>query len=66
MVNLSRREADLAITVSAPETQRLRAERLSDYRLSLVASREWIARNGAPPGFEALKEVADDRLHPGP
>jgi len=57
VVNLSRREADLAITVSAPETQRLRAERLSDYRLSLVASREWIARNGAPPGFEALKEV---------
>ena len=55
VVNLSRREADLAITVSAPETQRLRAERLSDYHLSLAASRDWLARHGAPEGPEALK-----------
>lgn len=48
VVNLSRREADLAIAVSRPETDRLRAEKLSDYRLSLAASSDWIARHGAP------------------
>lgn len=55
VVNLSRREADLAITVSAPETQRLRAEKLSDYRLSLGASRDWLAEHGAPASVEALQ-----------
>jgi DNA-binding transcriptional LysR family regulator len=55
VVNLSRREADLAITVSPPETQRLRAERLSDYRLSLAASRDWLATHPPPTGPEALK-----------
>jgi DNA-binding transcriptional LysR family regulator len=55
VVNLSRREADLAITVSAPDTQRLRAEKLSDYRLSLAASRDWLARHGAPDSVEALR-----------
>ena len=55
VVNLSRREADLAITVSAPETQRLRAEKLSDYRLSLAASRGWLERHGTPASVEALK-----------
>ncbi len=55
VVNLSRREADLAITVSAPETQRLRAEKLSDYRLSLAASRGWLARHGAPGDLDAIK-----------
>ena len=54
VVNLSRREADLAITVSAPATQRLRAEKLSDYRLSLAASRGWLACNGVPETAEAL------------
>ncbi|NKX46128.1 LysR family transcriptional regulator [Roseicyclus persicicus] len=55
VVNLSRREADLAITVSPPATQRLRAEKLSDYHLSLAASRDWLAAHGAPDGPEALK-----------
>jgi DNA-binding transcriptional LysR family regulator len=55
VVNLSRREADLAITVSAPATQRLRAEKLSDYRLSLAASRDWLAANGPPDSPDALK-----------
>jgi len=55
VVNLSRREADLAITVSAPETQRLRAEKLSDYRLSLAASRGWLAEHGAPASVESLQ-----------
>lgn len=55
VVNLSRREADLAITVSQPATQRLRSEKLSDYHLSLAASADWLARHGAPDSPEALK-----------
>ncbi len=54
-MNLSRREADLAITVSAPATQRLSAEQLSDYRLSLAASRDWLVQNGTPDSPEALR-----------
>lgn len=54
VVNLSRREADLAIAVSRPKTDRLRSERLSDYRLSLAASRDWLAQNGAPQRLEDL------------
>jgi DNA-binding transcriptional LysR family regulator len=58
VVNLSRREADLAITVSPPATQRLQAELLSDYHLSLAASRRWLAEHGAPIGPEALRDAA--------
>ena len=57
VVNLSRREADLAITVSPPGTQRLHAEKLSDYHLSLAASRDWLARHGTPGSVEALKDA---------
>lgn len=55
VVNLSRREADLAIAVSRPETDRLQAEALSPYRLSLAASRSWLAKNGAPASVADLK-----------
>ncbi|MBY6200477.1 LysR family transcriptional regulator [Maritalea mobilis] len=55
VVNLSRREADLAIAVSRPKTDRLRAEALSEYRLSLAASDDWIARHGAPTSPADLK-----------
>ncbi|UWQ94340.1 LysR family transcriptional regulator [Rhodobacteraceae bacterium M385] len=55
IVNLSRREADLAITVSRPKTDRLEGERLSDYKLSLAASRTWLAENGAPTSLGDIK-----------
>jgi DNA-binding transcriptional LysR family regulator len=55
VVNLSRREADFAIAVSRPKTDRLRAEALSDYRLSLAASNTWIAEHGAPRSLADLK-----------
>ena len=54
-MNLSRREADLAIAVSPPKTDRLSAERLADYRLSLAASRDYLARVGAPTSRADLK-----------
>ncbi|MFB2531888.1 LysR family transcriptional regulator [Paracoccus sp. p4-l81] len=43
--NLSRREADLAITVSPPKAGRLTVQRLTDYRLHLAADRDWLARH---------------------
>ncbi|WP_224814600.1 LysR family transcriptional regulator [Hasllibacter sp. MH4015] len=57
IVNLSRREADLAISVSRPQTDKLLAEKLGDYRLSLAASKDWLARNGAPRGVADLRDA---------
>lgn len=45
--NLSKREADLAIGVSRPEAGRLRVQKLSDYRLHIAASADYLA--SAPP-----------------
>ena len=43
--NLSKREADMAIGVSRPETGRLTVQKLTDYRLHLAASRDYLARH---------------------
>lgn len=45
--NLSRREADLAIGVSAPQSGRLLVQRITDYKLHLAASEGYLAEN--PP-----------------
>ena len=42
--NLSKREADMAIAVSRPEAGRLTVQKLTDYRLHLAASREYLAK----------------------
>ncbi|EEX16178.1 transcriptional regulator, LysR family [Citreicella sp. SE45] len=47
IVNLSRREADLAIGVSAPTAGRLVVQKLADYKLHLAASEDYLARH--PP-----------------
>ncbi|NLC22036.1 MAG: LysR family transcriptional regulator, partial [Halomonadaceae bacterium] len=46
VVNLSRHEADLAITVERPASQGLVTSRLCDYRLRLYASQAYLARHG--------------------
>ncbi len=43
LFNLSRREADMAIGVSRPRTGRLTVQKLTDYHLSLAASRDFLA-----------------------
>ena len=48
MVNLSRHEADLAITVERPSSAGLVVSRLCDYALRLYASRDYLRRHGAP------------------
>ena len=45
--DLGRREADLAVTVSAPKAGRLMVRKLCDYGLSLAAHRDYLAT--APP-----------------
>ncbi|MAU43523.1 MAG: LysR family transcriptional regulator [Yangia sp.] len=47
IVNLSRREADLAIGVSAPTAGRLVVQKLADYKLHLAASKDYLERH--PP-----------------
>lgn len=44
--NLSRREADLAIGVSAPTSGRLMVQRITDYKLHLAAAESYLARSG--------------------
>jgi len=53
--NLSKREADMAITVSPPTAGRLTSQKLTEYHLHLMASRDYLAK--APPlnGVEDLK-----------
>lgn len=43
--NLSKREADMAIAVSRPETGRLTVQKLTDYRLHLAGSRSYLDAN---------------------
>lgn len=46
--SLSRREADIAITVERPTEGRLVAAKLVDYTLGLYAARAYVERNGLP------------------
>ncbi len=55
--NLSKREADMAITVSPPETGRLTVQKLTDYHLHLAASRKYLEMH--PP----IRSRADLRGH---
>jgi DNA-binding transcriptional LysR family regulator len=54
--NLSKREADLAIGVSRPEAGRLTVQKLTDYRLHLAASRDYLSSH-------PLADPADLRRH---
>ncbi len=55
VVNLSRREADMAITVSPPATGRLTVQKIADYQLHLAT------RADAPP-LQTLAEVKGRRI----
>ncbi len=47
VVNLSKREADMAIAVSPPDAGRLSVQKVTDYRLHLAASDTYLSRH--PP-----------------
>lgn len=57
--SLSRREADIAITVERPEQGRLIARRLVDYTLALFAHRSYLEAHGTP---QTIEELSNHRL----
>ncbi|MCW1917555.1 LysR family transcriptional regulator [Rhodobacter sp. KR11] len=54
--NLSKREADMAVAVSRPEAGRLTVQKLTDYRLHLAASRDYLAGHAPILAREDLKD----------
>lgn len=57
--SLSRREADIAVTLERPREGRLVARKLVDYTLGLYAARRYLQRNGRP---RTADELPDHRL----
>lgn len=55
VINLSRREADMAVTVSAPTAGKLLVQKICDYRLHLVASRHYLKSHPPITKLEDLK-----------
>ncbi len=53
--NLSKREADLAVAVSRPETGRVTVQKIADYHLHLAASRAYLVQRGTPKGRGDLR-----------
>jgi DNA-binding transcriptional LysR family regulator len=54
--SLTKREADLAITIERPRESRLSVRKLTDYRLRFYASRAYLAQHGTPTELEQLKK----------
>ncbi len=57
--NLSKREADMAITVSPPQTGRLTVQKLTDYHLHLAATQSYLDRH---PPIRGRNDLAEHRL----
>ncbi len=57
VVNLSKREADMAIAVSPPTAGRLSVQKVTDYRLHLAASESYLAQH------DPIRSRADLRGH---
>lgn len=55
-VSLTKREADLAVTLARPPQDRLIARKLADYRLGLYASAAHLEREGAVKDLRELPE----------
>lgn len=56
-VSLSKREADVAITVSAPTTGRLKFRKICDYTLHLYGTEEYLSKFDAITKIEHLKRM---------
>jgi DNA-binding transcriptional LysR family regulator len=53
--SLSKREADLAITIERPDEGRLAVRKLIDYSLHFYAAKRYLAERGSPQGLEDLQ-----------
>ena len=58
-VNLSKREADLAISIERPQTGAYVVSKLSDYRLQLYATREYLINS---PTISSLSDLPKHRF----
>jgi DNA-binding transcriptional LysR family regulator len=56
---LARREVDIVVVLDKPEAGRFFARKLTDYSLGIYASRDYLARQGAPSG---VADLASRRL----
>ncbi|MBT0956451.1 LysR family transcriptional regulator [Alphaproteobacteria bacterium KMM 3653] len=56
--NLTKREADIAISVSPPSAGRLSVEKITDYQLVLAASRQYLRHNA----IERLEDLKSQRI----
>ena len=54
--SLSKREADIAITIDRPDAGRLAVRKLVDYTLRFYAAKSYLARHGAPASLDALRD----------
>ncbi len=57
--NLSKREADMAVTVSPPQAGRLTVQRITDYHLHLAASEVYLKTH---PKITKLADLKDHRM----
>jgi DNA-binding transcriptional LysR family regulator len=57
-VSLSKREADIAVTLASPPTGRLFVQKLTNYRLGLYASKSYLE------SASSIETLDDLRLHP--
>ena len=55
--SLTKREADIAIAVSAPTSGRLKFRKISDYTLHLYGTREYLAKNPEIRSIDDLKKI---------
>lgn len=58
-ISLSKREADLVISVSPPKSGRLTTRKLVDFQLGLFAARDYLAQT---PIIETINDLADHRF----
>lgn len=56
VLNLSKREADMAVTVSPPQAGRLVVQKVTDYQLHLAATKAYIAAHPDLRRFEQIKQ----------
>lgn len=57
--SLSRREADIAVSLTQPSEGRLHSRKLTDYELGLYASQDYLAKN---PAIETAADVPSHRF----
>jgi DNA-binding transcriptional LysR family regulator len=59
VVNLNRREADMAITVSPPTAGRFHVEKITDYKLHIVGARQYLRRH---PPIQKIEDLQGHRV----